>query len=115
MKKATAAPTESILVTIVNNMGVPVKVLSGTKSKQIRSKQTDTLESTGDLNISADGKPIGLISLSYLMSNGPNPIVYVNPSVQVLKSASPANQEEPAPAGYMNRPTVNATPVPSEL
>ena len=114
MKTATTPPTVSIPLTIVNNMGVAVKVVSGTKSKQIRSKQTDTLvlDSPSDVKIFVDGKQISMVSDSDLIANGPNPLVYVNPSVQVLKSTRAANQEEPAPAGYMNRPTVNATPVP---
>ena len=112
MKTATTPPTVSIPLTIVNNMGVSVKVVSGTKSKQIRSKQTDTLDASGDVKIFADGKQISMVSANDLIANGPNPLVYVNPSVQLLKSTRAANQEEPAPAGYMNRPTVNATPVP---
>jgi hypothetical protein len=141
-KQSTTTPTahvETSQLQIINISGVPITAKTDMmNSVYIDNQKTGTLvinPKFKSVTIYAGSKEIEKISLSDLLSGGLNPVVYVKPSVQILssdsllpgkksdsplakdiaKSVSTDSVQVPTPTGYVSRPTINVTPIPTTL
>jgi hypothetical protein len=115
----TPVATEKVSFTVVNNTEKEISIKVGKISFKAGKNTTSTLnklnvDDNGIVIYDSNGSEIESVSKSVLMSQA-NPIIYVKPSVQVLSGSSllPV-PDEPTPTGYVSRPTINVTPVPTK-